>query len=83
MRSKALRGLYVLRRQLRAAQTGRSTQQLSLKTMARRVLALAATAAALRPTLPKRSRIATRRTMTMHDYDYDVRARRPLFVVLL
>ena len=41
------------------------------------------TAAALRPTLPKRSRIATRRTMTMHDYDYDVRARRPLFVVLL
>ena len=72
MRSKALRGLYVLRRQLRAAQTGRSTQQLSLKTMARRVLVLAATAAALRPTLPRRTRTAPRAALTMHDYDYDV-----------
>ncbi len=43
----------------------------SNSTMAR-VLLLAASAVALRPTLPKRSRIATRRTMTMHDYDYDV-----------
>ena len=72
MRSKALRGLYVLRRQLRAAQTCRSTQQLSLKTMARRVLVLAATAAALRPTLPRRTRTAPRAALTMHDYDYDV-----------
>ena len=72
MRSKALRGLYVLRRQLRAAQTGRSTQQLSLKTMARRVLVLAATAAALRPTLPRRTRTPMRAALTMHDYDYDV-----------
>ena len=49
------------------------TQQSSLKTMARRVLVLAATAAALRPTLPRRSRTAPRAAMTMHDYDYDVR----------
>ena len=48
------------------------TQQSSLKTMARRVLVLAATAAALRPTLPRRSRTAPRAAMTMHDYDYDV-----------
>ena len=40
--------------------------------MARRVLALAATAAALRPLLPKRSRVTTRAALTMHDYDYDV-----------
>ena len=72
MRSKALRGLYVLRRQLRAAKTGRTTQQSSLKTMARRVLVLAATAAALRPTLPRRTRTAPRAALTMHDYDYDV-----------
>ena len=72
MRSKALRGLYVLRRQLRAHLFSRKTQQSSLKTMARRVLVLAATAAALRPTLPRRSRTAPRAAMTMHDYDYDV-----------
>ena len=72
MRSKALRGLYVLRRQLRAAKTGRITQQSSLNTMARRVLVLAATAAALRPTLPRRTRTAPRAALTMHDYDYDV-----------
>ena len=77
MRSKALRGLYVLRRQLRAAKTGRITQQSSLNTMARRVLVLAATAAALRPTLPRRSRTTTRAALTMHDYDYDVRSLRP------
>ena len=83
MRSKALRGLYALRRQLRAHLFGESAQQSSSNHTMARVLALAAAAAALRPTLPKRSRMATRRTMTMHDYDYDVRARRPLFVVLL
>ena len=38
-----------------------------------RVLLLAASAVALRPTLPKRSRIAPRASLTMHDYDYDVR----------
>ena len=48
------------------------TQQSSLKTMARRVLVLAATAAALRPTLPRRTRTAPRAALTMHDYDYDV-----------
>ena len=47
------------------------SQQSSLKTMARRVLVLAATAAALRPTLPRRSRTTTRAALTMHDYDYD------------
>ena len=48
------------------------SQQSSLKTMARRVLVLAATAAALRPTLPRRTRTAPRAALTMHDYDYDV-----------
>ena len=48
------------------------TQQSSLKTMARRVLVLAATAAALRPTLPRRTRTPMRAALTMYDYDYDV-----------
>ena len=37
-----------------------------------RVLVLAATAAALRPTLPRRTRTPMRAALTMHDYDYDV-----------
>ena len=40
--------------------------------MARKILVLAATATALRPTLPSRSRTPMRAALTMHDYDYDV-----------
>ena len=54
--------------QNRAGSTQRSS---SNRTMAR-VLVLAATAAALRPTLPRRTRTAPRAALTMHDYDYDV-----------
>ena len=71
MRSKALRGLYV-QEATACSKNGPEYQQSSLKTMARRVLVLAATAAALRPTLPRRTRTAPRAALTMHDYDYDV-----------
>ena len=57
------------------------TQQSSLKTMARRVLVLAATAAALRPTLPRRTRTPMRAALTMHDYDYDARQPRPFYAI--
>ena len=50
-----------------------STQESSSNGTMARVLALAATAAALRPTLPsRRSRATPRAALTMHDYDYDV-----------
>ena len=48
-----------------------STQQSSSTSIMARVLLLAASAAALRPTLPRRSRTTTRAALTMHDYDYD------------
>ena len=48
-------------------------QQSSSCTSMARVLLLAASAAALRPTLPRRSR-TTRAALTMHDYDYDARS---------
>ena len=51
--------------------TSGSTQQSSYKSIMARVLLLAASAVALRPTLPRRSRTTTRAALTMHDYDYD------------
>ena len=60
------------RRQPGAAPISQNTQQSSSNSTMARVLLLAASAVALRPTLPKRSRIAPRASLTMHDYDYDV-----------
>ena len=59
------------RRQLLADLYIRKYQQSSYKSIMARVLLLAS-AAALRPTLPRRSRTTTRAALTMHDYDYDV-----------
>ena len=58
-------------RQLLADLYIRKYQQSSYKSIMARVLLLAASAVALRPTLPRRSRTTTRAALTMHDYDYD------------
>ena len=71
LRRRAIRVLRSRRRQLGAAPHQPEHQQSSSNSTMARVLLLAASAVALRPTLPKRSRIAPRASLTMHDYDYD------------